>query len=83
MDRDRAVVVLKDISNSCPEIGIANIMLMPPDADDTVAKGNQLHISITLDESTKQCLEATIKKYNLEIKEGDNKTIIYEPIDYR
>ncbi len=53
-------------------------MIMPSDANDVMAKGEQLHMIANLDSETRQCIETVIKKYDLKIREEVNKIIIYE-----
>lgn len=42
-------------------------------------RGEQIQIDKIITESTKQCLQEILKKYDLLLKEEQNKTIIYLP----
>jgi len=49
------------------------------DSKDADGKGKQIHINKTVNQSTKQCLQEIVKKYDLSLREEKNKTIIYLP----
>ncbi len=42
-------------------------------------KEEQIHINKIINQSTKQCLQEIVKKYDLSLKEEGNKTVIYLP----
>lgn len=80
LDKKGLIKVLKEILSQCNEIASPDVMIafMPPDADDAAAKGEQLHISTNITATTESCLESIIEKYNLQLKVGKDKLVIYE-----
>ena len=50
MRRDEAVKLLKEVSDKCQSLAPYAIALMPPDADDVLSLGFQVHIFANLDE---------------------------------
>ncbi len=82
MDRQEATNLLKEIALSCGPIGERSVMLMPPKADDVLAKGYQLHIKSSVSEECLACMENIAKQHNLSIKHepANNLTVIYRPI---
>lgn len=79
MDRKQMVTVLKEILDNCQETTSGHVMIMPSNANEITAKGEQLHMIAALDSQTKLCIEAIIKKYNLKMRDDENRIIIYEP----
>ncbi len=79
VDRKGMVNVLKEILDNCQEITSANVMIMPPNSNDTTSKGEQLHIMTNADGLTRQCLEGIIKRYNLALKVEADRIVVYEP----
>ena len=44
MNRQEATSLLKEVYQVCGGLGEQGVMLMPPDADDVLSHGFQLHI---------------------------------------
>ncbi len=80
MKREEAVKVLLEISKTCHALDMYNIMLMPPNADDVLSKGNQLHIKANLDEQTQLCIKPIIEKYGLTMEQEKDLLVIYRPM---
>ena len=81
MRRDEAVKLLKEVSDKCPSLTPYAIALMPPDADDVLSLGFQVHISANLDEESILCLKPILEKAGLHLKmlQEKNLLVIYRP----
>lgn len=57
-------------------------MLMPPDADDVLSQGYQLHIKASLCERQVSCIKPITKNYGLSLAHEPAKQllVIYRPI---
>jgi len=53
---------------------------MPPDADDVLSKGYQLHIKANLDEETLSCMKPMVEKHGLKMKQEADLLVIYRPL---
>ena len=82
MRRDEAVNLLKEASDTCPSLGKYGVALMPPDADDVLSHGFQIHVIGIADEATVVCLQALLDRKNLRLKllQERNILVIYRPI---
>jgi len=56
---------------------------MPPDSDDVLSHGYQLHIKTSLGIEHLACIEPLVKKYNLALANEPTKQllVIYRPIE--
>jgi hypothetical protein len=81
MRRDEAVNLLKEASDTCPTLGKYGVALMPPDADDVLSHGFQIHVIGVADEATVVCLQALLDRKNLRLKlfQERNILVIYRP----
>jgi hypothetical protein len=82
MRRDEAVNLLKEASDTCPSLGKYGVALMPPDSDDVLSHGFQIHVIGIADEATVVCLQALIdKKKDLHLKllQERHILVIYRP----
>ncbi len=81
MNREEATALLKEINVACDTIGEQGIMLMPPDADDVLSHGYQLHIKTVLSSQTLKCIRAVVEKQGLSLANEPDKNlvIIYRP----
>lgn len=83
MKREEAVNLLKKVATYCDGLQESGIMLMPPDADDVLSHGYQLHIKARASHrSSYQCLKPIVEKSGL-AHEGEPEKdlrVIYRPI---
>lgn len=82
MNREEATSLLRDIISVCDSIGEQGIMLMPPNTDDILSHGYQLHIKTVISEPDLNCIKPLVEKHNLAIVNEPNKNllVIYRPI---
>ena len=80
MRRDEAVNLLKELSDKCVCLAPYAIMLMPPDSDDVLAKGYQLHIKADLNHEDLSCMIPHVEKQGLKLKQDKDLLIIYKPL---
>lgn len=80
MQREQAVNVIKEIFAICHHVEGKSIKLMPPNADDVLSKGCQIHLQTRNDRELDSCIKAIADSEGLAVaKEGDN-LIIYKPM---
>lgn len=79
MKREEAIKVLLEISQACHALDTYNIMIMPPNADDVLSKGNQLHIKANLDQASRTCIQPILERYGLTFEQEKDLLIIYRP----
>ncbi len=82
MKREEATSLLRDIIETCDGIGEKGVMLMPPNADDVLSHGYQLHIKGAVKEYL-SCIEPIITKRGLAVahEPSKNLVVIYRPIN--
>lgn len=82
MNRQEAVDLLKEISDTCGSLREQGIALMPPDADSVLSHGYQLHIFAEVSEESIVCLKEVIKKRKLQLNlvQEKNLLVIYRPM---
>jgi hypothetical protein len=78
--RDEAVSLLKEVSDKCVSLVPYGIMLMPPNADNVLSKGYQLHIKANLDKESLSCMKPFVEKRGLRMKQEKDLLVIYKPI---
>ncbi len=81
MNREEAVLVLKELFDKCTFYDGNWLALMPPNSADLLSHGYQVHIRLPLDSNMKACMHEVLKKYRLDMKckEDRDVTIIYKP----
>ncbi len=81
MNREEALSLLKELNSACDSIGELGVMLMPPDADDVLSHGYQLHIKAVLTEDALICLKSIAVKHKLAIANEPEKqlVVVYRP----
>ena len=92
MKREEAISVLKELLDNCKGLDEHYFELSPPYTPAPIVGGYQIIINKTLDEKTKDCVQAILMKYQLAYQTGSmwktkrskNKTepdtfIIYRP----
>ena len=83
LNRDEAVLVLKEIFEECTLFDGNYIALMPPNAAGLLSKGYQVHLKVPIDKETQGCMQQVAKKYNCAVsminRNGDDVAIIYRP----
>jgi len=82
LNRQEAVKLLRALNLACDGLGEEGVMLMPPDADDVLSHGYQLHIKASLGTEHLACIEPLVKKYKLSLANEPAKQllVIYRPI---
>ena len=82
MKREEATRLLKDIIGVCDGINEQGVMLMPPDADDVLSHGYQLHIKMISTDSL-SCIRPIVQKHNLVIAQETEEgvIVIYRPME--
>ncbi len=75
MDRDEALLVLKEIAKACKGLAIKQISLKPV----TESIGYELHIQNHFDKYYCENLTKIIQKHNLAMRKYDGTTVIYKP----
>jgi hypothetical protein len=80
MDREKAVKIVKQLSEVCGvDLAEASLMLMPQNAEGIPSIGEQLHVKAELNFGSRQCLNAIMDEYQLKFKETPEKVIIINP----
>jgi hypothetical protein len=72
LNRQEAVSLLKEVYQACDSFGEQGVMLMPPDSDDVLSHGYQLHIKAPLGNEHLECIKPIAQKYGL--------NMTYEPV---
>jgi hypothetical protein len=83
LKREEALSLLKEIATYCDGLNESLIAIMPPDADDVLSHGYQLHIkSWVSHENSCPCLKPIVAKRGLEVKGEPEKDllVIYRPM---
>ena len=82
MNREEATSLLREIFQVCGGLGEEGIMLMPPDADDVLSRGYQLHIKPSVNHESLECIKPIVQKRNLAIVSETQRclTVIYRPL---
>lgn len=79
MKREEAVAVIKRIFEECNGIEGKSLKLMPPDADNVLSKGCQIHINTMNDVVLNSCLASMANKNKLAAEVEGNYFIVYKP----
>ncbi|MGD6851312.1 MAG: hypothetical protein ACQCN6_04540 [Candidatus Bathyarchaeia archaeon] len=81
MNRNKATNLIKEIANACDGLGEEGIMLMPPNADNVLSYGYQLHIKSSYSQQHLDCIQSIVQKHNLAltIEKQKGLIIIYMP----
>jgi hypothetical protein len=84
VNRNEAVLVLKEMFEECTLVHGHYLALMPPNAAGLLSHGYQIHLKIPIDEKTRECMERVAKKYDCALstlnKNGEDIAIIYRPV---
>jgi hypothetical protein len=80
--REEATALLKEIISVCDGLAETAVILMPPNTDDVLSHGYQLHIKTQTVQQTLPCVKPLILKHNLAIADDTDKglMVIYRPI---
>jgi hypothetical protein len=82
LKRDEAISVISNFFTKCNVYDTSWVSLTPPDADNVLSHGYQIHIKMLLDEHTKDCLEEFLQEVDLGLTYAEEKgglLIIYRP----
>jgi hypothetical protein len=81
LKREEATSLLREIIAVCDGMNEQAVMLMPPNADDVLSHGYQLHIKPLPDNLV--CLRPLIEKRDLKIAQEPTKNllVIYRPMN--
>ncbi len=82
MNREEAINLLKVVYQACDTFGEQGVMLMPPDADDVLSHGYQLHIKAPLGNDHLECIKPIVEKNSLAMAYEPAKQllVIYRPM---
>jgi hypothetical protein len=75
VDRDKAVLVLKEVFDKCSDLSPSAITLMPTSS--IRQEGYQIHLAINLSTDEKAILEDLLSKHGLKIRVKENQLAIY------
>jgi hypothetical protein len=83
LNRAEATSLLKEVYQVCGGLGEQGVILMPPDADDVLSHGYQLHIKANLGNEHLECVKPLVQKYELNMNYEPEKQllIIYKPME--
>ncbi len=83
MNRQEAISLLKEVQQACDHFGENGVMLMPPDADDVLSHGYQLHIKAPLGNEHLECIKPIAQKHKLNMNYEPTKEllVIYRPME--
>ncbi len=83
MNRDEATNLLKEVYKTCSNFDEQGVMLMPPDVDDILSHGYQLHIKAPLGNEHLNCMKYFVQKHNLAMAYEPAKEllVIYRPME--
>jgi hypothetical protein len=83
LNRQEAINLLKEVQQTCDIFGEQGVMLMPPDSDDVLSHGYQLHIKAPLGNEHLECIKPIVQKYNLNMNYEPAKEllVIYRPME--
>ena len=79
MERELAVNIVKEIFDTCPHIIGRSVKIMPPDSDNVLADGCQIHVNGNHDEFIYNCLKMIAEKNDLSIRRENSLIVIYKP----
>jgi hypothetical protein len=82
LNRDEAVSLLNEIQSICDGLNEQSIALMPPNANDVLSKGYQLHIKTNSHAENVSCFKPIVDRHNLAIADEPDKglIVIYRPM---
>jgi hypothetical protein len=82
LNRQEATSLLKEVYQVCGGLGEQAVMLMPPDADDVLSQGFQLHIKAPLGNEHLECVKPLVQKHKLAMTYEPTKEllVIYRPL---
>lgn len=73
-------MVLKQILEAAKCVSSDYIALMPPNTDNTLSKGYQIHIKTNLAMCNRASVEEVAKKYQLILRQEGELLVIYKPL---
>jgi hypothetical protein len=77
LQKEKAVVVLKEIGDSCKFLNPQEITLETPSKTEHF----EIHIKCHVDDESWECLKQMAKKHDLGIRLTDHTLVIYAPMD--
>lgn len=81
MNREEAIAFIKDLLYNFVELEGKSFALMPPDADNVLSDGYQVHLKSELSDSLVTALKYYILSRQLAMaREKKNLIVIYQPI---
>jgi len=85
LNRGEATSLLREVYKTCESLREQGVMLMPPDAEDVLSHGYQLHIKATLGNEHLECVKPLVQKYKLNMNYEPEKEllVIYRPMEKR
>jgi hypothetical protein len=80
MNRDTAIVVLKEIFDKLPHLPASSICLMPLSVTGAFEGGYQIHITATVDNADEAIVEDLVARHGLKLRIRENRLVIYKPV---
>lgn len=82
MKREEATQLLKEVVLLCDGLNEQGIMLMPPNSNNVLSHGYQLHIKTVSSSEVVECLRPVVEKHKLALSNEPEKQllIIYRPL---
>jgi hypothetical protein len=82
LDRNQALLLLKEIALRCPLISEKTVSLKEPNPKDATSKGFQIIVGgINKDNNT--CIRKAVEQYDYLVREGPDRIIIYDPLELK
>jgi hypothetical protein len=76
LKREEAVNLLQEIIQHCTSFESYFVALMPPDSDDLLSHGYQLHIKGIIAQANIDCIVPIVEKYKLAIENEPQKDVL-------
>lgn len=76
MNRQEAILVVKELFDKCTYMDGRYLSLVPPSGVKPIAHGYQIHIKATFDSETERCMREVIDRHNLEVQAFENEELV-------
>ena len=76
LNRTEAAALIKEIIETCAPIDTDGFMLMPPNADDVLSHGYQVHLKSSSHQETIPCIKPLVERHNLKFVDEPEKDLI-------
>jgi hypothetical protein len=81
MEKEEAIVVLRDVLNECAGSLLARCVLLEPVAPKTLEDYGhyEVHIACMVDDDLRRCVNIVVSKHKLALRQKGNVLILYRP----